>query len=514
MLIMSVVPTRWPAVWQAMLPFALAVLLACTGIHRSLWLDEGLTWGVVTQATPAATVRAAMTDKPFPPLYFLLVRASFAVLPTELGLRLPSVLAGLWLLWELGQLGRSLAGARGGLTAPILLLATPGAFYYFMDANPYAMFMLVVVASARRMWLALETGGIRHWVLLLVWGVVGLGTHSLMAFHLGAQLCWGGLVLARRRPREEGRTWRTQVWAFAGVATGWGAVSCAWMALYLNAGGMHNTAAWSNLAQPAALASWLGLMLGPMSYAGGWTVLLLIPWVVWVAWHVRSLATGFLLWNWAMPSAGIAAFVSVAQPFVAYRYGLGSFLCFLLLAVMCLRTPVPGMRAKGMIGTRRWATALAVSLLIYAGVGLTHGPRVGAAGWQFQDLRGAAAYLSRQSTPGDWIWFPGPGYARAFAFYYPGAPGQVAWAASARLSAPRPPTLPAGLPAGRIWVVVPTQSNRRPWIERVTNRGLQTEARSMDALQQALQSRALELIPVASFQRVGVFRVREESARD
>jgi hypothetical protein len=513
---MGVVPMKRPGVWQATLPFALAVLLACTGMHRSLWLDEGLTWGVVTEATPAATVRAAMTDKPFPPLYFLLVRASFAVVPTELGLRLPSVLAGLWLLWELRQLGRSLAGTRGALTAPLLLLATPGAFYYFMDANPYAMFMLVVVASARRMWLALETGGGRHWVLLFAWGVIGLGTHSLMAFHLGAQLCWGGLLLARRQTGEQDRARRRQVLALAGVATGWGAVLCAWMAWYLAAGGMRNPMAWSNLTQPAALVAWFGLMLGPMSYAGGWTVLLLIPLAALSVCRARGLAapSAFLLWNWVVPAAGIAAFVSVAQPFVAYRYGLGSFLFFLLLAVLCVSTAAPGMSAAGVVGTRRWGTVLAGVLLIYCGIGLTHGLRVGAAGWQFQDLRGAAACLSRDSRPGDWIWFPGPGYARAFAFYYPGAPARVTWAASARSSAPLPPSLPAGLPVSRVWVVVPTLSNRRPWIERMTNLGLHTGDKSLDALQQALRSPALELSPVASFQRVGVFRAREGAARD
>jgi hypothetical protein len=57
-------------------------------------------------------------------------------------------------------------------------------------------------------------------------------------------------------------------------------------------------------------------------------------------------------------------------------------------------------------------------------------------------------------------------------------------------------------------------SNRRPWIERMTNLGLHAGDKSLDALQQALRSPALELSPVASFQRVGVFRAREGAARD
>jgi uncharacterized membrane protein len=109
----------------------------------SLWVDEGATWWNATRATWTA---AALAEHNHPPVWWLLTRISLHVFPAdELGLRMPSVIAGMLSLILSGLLARRLCdparvpsrggfvGVSKGVTVWVVLLASIGPFWIAMS---------------------------------------------------------------------------------------------------------------------------------------------------------------------------------------------------------------------------------------------------------------------------------------------------------------------------------------------------------------------------------------------
>src|SRR6188768_3372045 len=93
------------------------------GSH-GLWMDEAFTANTSSLPFPQLMVRLA--DDTFPPLHFLLVRVSCALLgASEFSVRLPSALCGILSVWLIHDVTRRFFSPRAALVSSGLLSILP-----------------------------------------------------------------------------------------------------------------------------------------------------------------------------------------------------------------------------------------------------------------------------------------------------------------------------------------------------------------------------------------------------
>lgn len=205
----------WPPRFSARFQIALLVAIVALGAWLrwrstadSLWLDE-LHTAWVAQAADWASLqqRAAMGNQS--PLYYCGVAAIVRVLgPSELAMRLLSLVAGTLLpvaCWGLarrlmvfdGQIGR----LPYGLLAAWLVAVDPLAVFYSQEARPYAC---VQLAAALHVWLLVELLDRPTWPKRLGWIACGgllFYLHYTAALVIGAEAVFvaGWLAVEARR---------------------------------------------------------------------------------------------------------------------------------------------------------------------------------------------------------------------------------------------------------------------------------------------------------------------------
>lgn len=129
----------WVSAAALTLVYVLAV--AVTG-RRYLWFDELLTYGIVRASTLPHLWRMICNFDGNPPASYLLSRLSMAILgPGKWGLRMPSIvefyLGSGAIFWYV----RRHAGSAFAAFAVLMLWAS-GAFYYAVEARPYALLFM------------------------------------------------------------------------------------------------------------------------------------------------------------------------------------------------------------------------------------------------------------------------------------------------------------------------------------------------------------------------------------
>ncbi len=147
---------------------AIATAFLFAEIHnarlRPFWFDELCTLFVSSQPTVMEMFQKMPTDGN-PPLYFLLARW-FLHLPvsTELGLRLPSVLALTASALAAFVFVRRISSFRFGLLSMCLLLGSEIGVRYAVEARPYAL-LLLFTALLLCIWQSARYGPNRFWAL-------------------------------------------------------------------------------------------------------------------------------------------------------------------------------------------------------------------------------------------------------------------------------------------------------------------------------------------------------------
>ena len=142
-------------------PLALILLLGLGlrlwRIDAALWYDEAFSaW--LARLPLTSLVEAALGDV-HPPLYYLILAGVTWPGHSEAALRLPSLLAGLGLIWLVYRLALALGQSRNtALVAALLCAISPFQVYYSQEARPYALVMLAYTAAVlgmveRRTWL-------------------------------------------------------------------------------------------------------------------------------------------------------------------------------------------------------------------------------------------------------------------------------------------------------------------------------------------------------------------------
>ena len=188
-----------------------AVGLRLWGLDAALWYDEAFSaW--LAQLPPERILEATLGDV-HPPAYYLLLWAVNDLLGhSEAVLRLPSVLAGLALVYLVAKIGLALGlGQKAVWLATCITAFSPFQIYYSQEARVYSLLSLAVAGAAlglieRRGWLA-TTGALAALYLHHLAGVFLVGLwlaafvtelpdHSCDRPGRSRFLAWTGLAVA------------------------------------------------------------------------------------------------------------------------------------------------------------------------------------------------------------------------------------------------------------------------------------------------------------------------------
>ncbi|MBY0280141.1 glycosyltransferase family 39 protein, partial [Candidatus Binatia bacterium] len=217
----------------ALFAASLALVLPLLG-RQSIWFDEAVTMSNVQQ--PYDLGRYLRADAT-PPLYPLVLHGWLQIFGTSLGAaRALSALASAASVVALFQLGRRFVDARSGLFAAALLLTSRCQTFFAHEARPYALVLLLAIASFHVLLSLLERVTRRRLILLCLIDAALLYTHYVAVFALVAQAL-AALPGRGVRPRVFLRIVGAQIAAVLLVAP---------LALYV----------WANL-WPLPMAGWL-----------------------------------------------------------------------------------------------------------------------------------------------------------------------------------------------------------------------------------------------------------------
>lgn len=459
--VISMRAMRRPGIVIFVLTVAAAILRLLRVPATEPWLDEACS--VWYASLPFTQLSSSLAAETHPPLYYLLLRWGIAVFgPSVEGIRVLSVVAGTaWvpLVWALG---RRWVGSTGALGAAGILALHPLAIHYGVEARPYAVALLLVLAALER-WAAFLTD--RRTTAA---GLAALcAVAAMMTHHLAAPVVVGVALVAWWA--DGGRRLRDLAWVvlptlagsiafFAWVAGHLGGPSLDWIIRYWQGPGSALGATASTFAGTGPFPAWLGALAharlpAPWPVVG--VVLAVLLAVIGLADRLRARPAGF--WPLAallvVPIAFPLAVTMVLRPmYLAGRYEIFALPAF-CLAIASGIVPV----ARRL----RWPAAgvgLFWGLLVLA----TTGPWLAT---EFaQPHRQLHEVLRRDPAPVDAVFATGFAFA-PFLFHERAAPSGVALSAvpSGLVAHPgwwdlgRPvadaelPSVPAG--TGDVWLL-------------------------------------------------------------
>ncbi|MFN0151189.1 MAG: glycosyltransferase family 39 protein [bacterium] len=174
---------------------AVAALLRFYGLgSESLWLDEGTTvWRI---ARGYGQLLFEWDDGTQGPLYYVALKIWCQIFgTTEFALRFPSAVLGVAAIPLVYRLARRYFDRATGLVAALLLTVNPFAIHYSQEARPYALFLLLGVASIGYLLRLLDRYDRGDAVAYVVASACAFYTHAFAPFLLMAH---GAIVLIDR----------------------------------------------------------------------------------------------------------------------------------------------------------------------------------------------------------------------------------------------------------------------------------------------------------------------------
>jgi 4-amino-4-deoxy-L-arabinose transferase-like glycosyltransferase len=493
---------RSDTLYCAVVVFVLAcgsLILAARHMSHSVWFDESQTHLIAQQETVAGIARLARTERSYPPLFFLAVHESLRFQDDETGLRMPAALFGALAILAVFLLGREMADEFTGAIAAFLFFLTPGAFRYFVDGNAYTLLALISALSTLYLFRASRSNSFKDWLLYALFALLGLGTHMLFMFHLGAQLL-AGLYLRSSASAAPAARYRRLLVVMSVLFP----VALLWCFIYIHGGGDVRPLVLSKLAHPDLLVTLAGMYLGPLALGGP------IPLVLWCPLQLLGAVALFRrhrdrVWAVAiligLPLLAVTLFIRSTLEYVAYKYALGIFpLACIVAAASWKAVPLRPALAKACFGGAAFAYCVTGAVFIARG-----GPDA----FEFQDWRSASQYLNRQSAAGEPV-LVAPGSGLHPLDYYYKSPG-ISACALPELGGCVAAHFSAEARRGQaVWVAMGTFANDNPAIAKYTQF---RESSSEDPVKEsvaAIERRGLFVCQMARFLRVTVFAVRSQ----
>ncbi len=399
-------------------------------------------------------------------------------------------------------LGRALSGSRTGALAAILFVLTPGVLRYFVDGNAYTLLILTSTLSTLFLLKATHSDRASDWLCYFVLVLLGLGTHTMFIFYFAAQMVAGLYLRISARPADS-KPWRL----FAATMSVLFIVEFLWVIFFLFHGGDRRPLHLARLPEMSTLVAMAGMFPGPLS-AGPfaqlvlWTLLAMLGGVLL---FTRSRRTfWFLLIYVGICVAGITLFLKMTLPYVAYKHGLGMFPLACIVAAhssKLVNFRRSGSRSPGLSIAGVLVCAAVAGYGVSGAVFMTGNDR----GFEYQDWRGAARYLSNSAGPDDAIVLSGRYDLDPLSYYYHGPAtvleagdgSRVRGLVSGLLAQPNPPVK-------SVWIVVSVFGNENPMVAKFTQSpqtGLETRTQSVIT---ALREQGLSAGEAARFHRIRI----------
>ena len=105
-------------------------------------------------------------------------------------MRLPSLIAGTATIPLVYALGARTLSKTAGVIAAAVIALSPFMIYYSVEARAYAVMIALLTLSALALWLAIESGRARWWVVYAICSCAALYSHYTCVFVLAAQVLW------------------------------------------------------------------------------------------------------------------------------------------------------------------------------------------------------------------------------------------------------------------------------------------------------------------------------------
>jgi uncharacterized membrane protein len=179
-----------------------AFILRFSQLHQSLFGDEVLAYNEIHGHSLGELIRIVHTGvESSPPLFFVLAWLSSKLGDPTVWIRLPSLLLGTATIPITYLLGRETIGRLGGLSGAAVIALSPFAYYYGIEARPYATLTFFVAASTLALVRAIDTRSPRWWACYALCAAAAAYTHYTAIFVLAVQGAWS-LWVCRDRIRE------------------------------------------------------------------------------------------------------------------------------------------------------------------------------------------------------------------------------------------------------------------------------------------------------------------------
>jgi mannosyltransferase len=378
---------------------------------KSFWTDEAFSDAMAHLGVSTAW-KAIIRGDAFNGLYYGLLHLWQFGGHSETWLRLPSVAFGILAAYTLFLLNRRLFGVRVAVASGALLAVNTFFVYYEQDARPYTLTTFLVVLATYLLVRAMEAGSTTRWLAYGLVGALSIYAHFFAAFVIAAHLVYVVMSVATG---YRGRRVRA-------AAAGYGLIAVLVAPLVVAV--LRTDSLERRFIDPVSLGSfrWLFLNLtgaGGVPTGGG--IFLLFGYfamcclaILWMAKavgrrhrdgtdRVRSFA---LELSWlAVPILGSFVISLVRSPIFYPRY--------LIVALPPLVT-IAGIGIAGF--PRRWlqytAAAILLALSIHPLLSYYRADFIEGENW-----RGAVAYVTQASQPGDGIVFLSRYGRRSFEYY-------------------------------------------------------------------------------------------------
>lgn len=191
-------------VWSvlAALKIALVIVLPLFGDEAFYWWESR---------------HPAWSYSDLPPLTAWLIALGSAWIPGEIGVRLPFLLLGLWLPWQLRGMARRWYGDDVGWQAGLLALLMPISALLGVLALPDVVMAVATLATVDALVRAGQSSRVREWLLLGVWLAIGVLCHyRFLAVPLVLAIMMWVLPTLRRQVTQPG-PWLAALIAAVGV---------------------------------------------------------------------------------------------------------------------------------------------------------------------------------------------------------------------------------------------------------------------------------------------------------
>ena len=182
-------PIKGLVIWLGILITAGTFLRVFRLDTQSLWADEALQYAIARADSVMIVINGALANAN-PPLSHIINHLFLSVDTSDLFLRLPSALFGVFSLPLFFLLVKKIASRKAALFASLVFAFSPLHIWYSQEGRMYAQLVFLVLLNHVLLLKALEQNRVSWWSFYALTLVLGFSTQVFMMFVVFSQLPW------------------------------------------------------------------------------------------------------------------------------------------------------------------------------------------------------------------------------------------------------------------------------------------------------------------------------------